>query len=164
MPHTKKSRVKNLGTGMLGKKHTEETKRKMSISRKVWSSKNPHPSLGKTGILCHNFGKHASQETKNKMSQNRIGNKNSNWKGGCIKSKAGYIYIKQRNHPRADKKGYVPEHVLIAEKVFNKLLPHKIDVHHINGNPSDNRHENLLICSHSFHIWLHKNNRISERQ
>ena len=29
-------------------------------------------------------------------------------------------------------------------------------VHHINGNPSDNRNENLLVCSASYHHWLHE--------
>ena len=47
------------GDGILGRKHTEETRKKMSESQKANYIKENHP----------NFGKHLSEETKEKLSE-----------------------------------------------------------------------------------------------
>lgn len=85
-----------------------------------------------------------------------IGKDHHNWKGGCRKSNDGYILVKKRDHPRAYSSGYVLEHILICEKVLGKPLPLDAVIHHINGNQSDNRHQNLVICqSNAYHLFLH---------
>jgi hypothetical protein len=48
------------------------------------------------------------------------------------------------------------EHVLVVERILGKTLPPKAEVHHLNGNPSDNSHSNLVVCpNHWYHRILH---------
>lgn len=55
---------------------------------------------------------------------------------------------------------YVPEHICIAEEVLGRKLGSDEDVHHLNGIKTDNRKENLMVCTHRFHSSLH--NRIRQ--
>lgn len=77
------------------------------------------------------------------------GEQSTNWKGGVYLC-CGYLRIAS-----GENEGQLV-HRLIAEKVLGRKLRKGEDVHHINGDRSDNRNSNLLICSHSFHIWLHR--------
>jgi len=137
----------------LGIKHTEETKKQMSESRK---GKN-HPM----------YGKHHSKKTKEKIAQANKGRHSSGefksgtehpfWKGGRNISPKGYAYVYQPNHPNADPKGYMAESRLIVEKALGRYLKSNEIVHHLDGDESNNKNQNLLICSKSYHSWLHWN-------
>lgn len=84
-----------------------------------------------------------------------MGENNPNWKGGRIAWSTGYIKIYKPQHPNACVDGYVLEHDLIAEKVLGRPLKRGEVVHHINGDNTDSRNCNLLICTQSYHAWLH---------
>jgi hypothetical protein len=58
-----------------------------------------------------------------------------------------YVLIYSPKHERAVGEGYVPEHILVAEKVLGRSLTADEEVRHINGNPHDNRPANLEIIS-----------------
>ena|SRR5208282_1011028 len=47
-------------------------------------------------------------------------------------------------------------HTLIAEKVLGHKLPKGVVVHHVNEDPSDNRNENLVICTQRYHMLIHR--------
>lgn len=82
--------------------------------------------------------------------RNRIkkGKDHYRWDGG-VKVQNGYRFIKVGM-------GYKPEHRIIAEKALGRQLRKGEIVHHFNGNRTDNRNENLLICTKSYHQCLHR--------
>jgi hypothetical protein len=91
------------------------------------------------------------------------GENHARWNGGKRRYAEGYIGIKVVGHPRANKSGYVGEHILVAEKALGKYLPINAVVHHINGDKSDNRNENLLICENQqYHSLIHRRTRAFE--
>jgi len=47
-------------------------------------------------------------------------------------------------------------HIRIAEKVLGRKMKEGEVVHHINGDKSDNRHKNLVICDNHYHKFLHE--------
>lgn len=58
-----------------------------------------------------------------------------------------YVLVKvghdKSAHHRADKNGWVAEHIIVAEKKYGIKITREFTVHHKNRNPSDNRPENL---------------------
>ena len=56
--------------------------------------------------------------------------------------------------------GRQKEHVLIAAAALGKTLPQGAHVHHVDGNPLNNRNENLVICpDNAYHQLLHRRER-----
>ncbi len=134
---------------MKGRKHSIETRNKMTIAR---SGKN-NPNFGKTFSKEHREklskarkGIHYSPDTEFRKGEN-MGSKHHNWKGGRYKTSNGYIFILKPFHPLANKQGYVLEHRLIVEKHLEYYLNRNQQVHHIDENRSNNNPHNLFVFS-----------------
>lgn len=92
------------------------------------------------------------------------GKDHPNWKGGCINIR-GYRIILIPSTDKYAQSGYtrngvgyteIAEHRYIMAKYLKRNLKFDDDVHHINGNKSDNRIKNLKLLSKSAHAKLHK--------
>jgi len=124
-------------------RHSEETAQKISESR---------------------MGQRLSEETKQLMSDARRkwhelrdlrGEQHPNWKGGYRAGTGGGPMLYMPGHPSARANGCVLISRLEAEDALGRYLEADEVVHHINGDRFDNRHSNLLICTGSYHTWLH---------
>jgi hypothetical protein len=77
------------------------------------------------------------------------------WKGGkCVKGD-GIVLIFAPWHPNAFKSGYLMEHVLVASQALGRPLKRGEIVHHLDTNKANNKSNNLLVCTQSYHIFLH---------
>lgn len=77
------------------------------------------------------------------------GSKNPNWKGGRIVDSCGYVLLYRPGHHRAKSNGYVREHILVMEEHIGRRLYSSENVHHINGDRTNNRPENLELWNTS---------------
>lgn len=116
-----------------GLKLSEETKLKMSEAKK--------------GKLPKNFLK--MQKLAWEKNKTLLKEKNPNWKGGKPKGMGGYILN------RIGIENYKFEHRLVMEKYIGKQLDSNEIIHHINGNITDNRIENLQIVDRAEHARIH---------
>ncbi len=75
--------------------------------------------------------------------------------GNIQKTSSGYYMIKMKDHPQADKKGYVHYHRYMLEKHLGYVLPKKYHVHHIDENKENNNVSNLVAIDRKAHAYLH---------
>ena len=93
-------------------------------------------------------GRHHSEATKDKMSQNNKWEKHPYWKGGRCYSQ-GYVLIRLQPddffYRMAGKNGYVYEHRLVVARVLGRCLQPWEIVHHKRGYAKDdNRYPETL--------------------
>lgn len=86
---------------------------------------------------------------KQGVTMRSIGDGVSGAKRGNRRVDAGYITVAAGKNIRKK------EHVLLAESVLGRRLKKGEMVHHINCRKTDNRPENLLICTIAYHTALH---------
>lgn len=134
---------------------SEKTKGLISEKKKGYYRKYPEEAERHAKILQEHNLKHP-RRGKNHFMHGKRKEEVPNWKGGRTISN-GHVYIFKPEHPFATQTGYMLESRLVMEKVLGRYLkpsPEEI-AHHKNGNPLDNRPENLEVISQSEHIKLH---------
>jgi hypothetical protein len=74
----------------------------------------------------------------------RSGAQHPDWKGGRVLI-GRYWYRWSNTHPFRTKRNYVLEHRIVVEASLGRFLTRDEVVHHKNGDPQDNRLENLVV-------------------
>lgn len=87
----------------------------------------------------------------------RVMEKNANWRGGRYVASNGYVLVRTTGRREDPYHGYVYEHRLVAERMLGRtLLPGEL-VHHVNGDKTDNREENITVLpSIAHHLAAHR--------
>lgn len=74
-----------------------------------------------------------------------------------MQRKDGYQRVKAPGHPRANRTGYVYEHILVIEAALGHYLPLRAEGHHVDANPANNANINLVACEgHAYHFLLER--------
>lgn len=132
-------------TTFLGKTHSQEAKAKMAEARKhikISEETRKKLSIASTGKIF-------SEEAIQKISTAKTKERHHRWNGGVMTYKNGRTFI------RISKGEYKARARIIMEDKLGRLLLSNEIVHHINGDPSDDRVENLILTNRSKHIINH---------
>jgi hypothetical protein len=106
---------------------------------------------------CGCLARELTSKRSAELLRRKSGSDSYAWKGGRTIGCGGYIKVYKPDHPRADSKGYIFEHILVAERLLGEYIPEGYVVHHLNGIRNDNREENLWIFpSQSAHMAHHQ--------
>lgn len=82
------------------------------------------------------------------------GAENPKWRGGECTRPDGRVYLYRPEHPNCINGKYVLRYRIVVEQQLGRYLNRNEVVHHINGNPSDDRIENLVVTTQSGHCGL----------
>jgi len=110
---------------------------------------------------CESCGKefYSKKQTQRFCSRNCIHFEgfNGEHKHALVKRSNGYYWIYKKDHPHANRQGYVYYHRIIAEKKIGRILERWEVVHHVDLNKSNNNPENLQVMSEYDHAIFHFN-------
>ena len=91
------------------------------------------------------------------------GSTHPRWNRERILSSQGYVKLRVgRSHPLADTNGYAYEHLIVLAAAGIRLSAGQV-AHHLNGDKTDNRIENLEVTTRSAHNSHHNAHRRRDR-
>ncbi len=142
--------VNGHNTPFRGKQHSETAKKKQSEAAK---KRPPVSKETRKKISEASKGRKHSESTRKKLSIAKQAERHHSWKGGVMQNASGRVFIRQGTRE------YKARSRVIMEEKLGRVLNSSEIVHHINGDPSDDRIENLIILNRSKHISGHNEGR-----
>jgi hypothetical protein len=100
-------------------------------------------------------GARAFAQTRKGKPSGFDGDRHPGWKGGRYTAR-GYVFVRRPNHHLAQANGYVAEHRIVMEEKLGRRLEPGEQVHHIDGNGTNNAPDNLVALSKKAHGLLHR--------
>ena len=104
-------------------------------------------------------------ERMERMNLHQFGPKNSQWRGGRSIASNGYVLVRVgKRHHLADVRGYAYEHRLVAEQKLGHRLRRGEQVHHADGNKTNNNPTNIKVVLDRAHHAVHHRLSASRRR
>jgi hypothetical protein len=96
-----------------------------------------------------------------RRAMNMSGAHNTNWKGGIVTRHDGRVLVYCPGHPEAKHRGgiYAFRYRIVASEMLGRPLRADEVVHHINGDPTDDRPDNLAVTTQPGHARGHMGER-----
>ncbi len=138
-----------------------------TVSCTTWSNYNQYQSkAGWTGIThCQpcaariNSRNARGRKAEHTAIRNRAtrGASHPSWKGGRYIDAHGYVMVSVQSGHKGESgwKSYKKEHVVVAESMLGRPLLKTEVVHHIDGDKTNNKQDNLWPTDHSHHRIAH---------
>lgn len=136
-----------IGVANSGRKQSKRQRKLMSNSKKKGY---------REGTIIHWSKTDKAEEVSKKIADKRRGvSFIKTIKNGRFKTNKGYIMVFVRSHP-INGTGYMGEHRLVMEKHIGRELETTEDVHHLDGDKTNNSLDNLMLFpTRSAHIKFH---------
>jgi hypothetical protein len=84
------------------------------------------------------------------------GSAHPRWRGGRQIRRGRTNILVGTDHPMAMKSGYVLEYRLVMAEKLGRMLTSDEFVHHIDGDPTNNHPDNLMLVTRSEHLRIHR--------
>lgn len=141
------------GISMKGKKHSEDTKRKIGLShigkRPMLGKKHSKESIKKMSNA--KFGKILSNEYRRNISKSKKGEKNPNWKGGISLTPYTTDWDEDLKDSIRKRDSYICKMCGVHQDELDNIYK-KLDIHHIDYNKSNCNPVNLITLCRSCHM------------
>lgn len=121
-------------------------------------------------VYCSELCKNTSADYSAEIGAKLRAEKNPAWRGGESLRHDGYVYARCADHPFAASNGYVLKHRLVMEDWLREVVPGSkflvsiagkgyllpgMEVHHMDGDRTNNERSNLLACTSQTHRSIH---------
>lgn len=121
----------------------------------------PTPTLPLTGPWVSKERLMSILSKKPRVGQS--GPDNPNWRGGRVIDPRGYVLVRKPDHARVDVRGYVYEHILVAENMLGRPILPTERVHHADENKSNNDPNNLIVTANDTEHFVYHRKRTDKR-
>jgi len=82
------------------------------------------------------------------------------WKGGTKFDRKRKLILMPDHHRAHKGRKYVYNHILVVEKATGLKIKSPIIIHHVNGDKSDDRNSNLVVCQdQAYHLFIEERTR-----
>lgn len=127
-----------------------------SLAERAKDAARRKPEMNPGGLCLCGCGKAAPRDRQGRSYRYISGHNSNGMKRGEGRyvNRFGYVMLRLPNHPDAQG-GYVREHRWVMEQTLGRPLLRAEHVHHVNGDKTDNRPENLMLVDRVEHGRLH---------